>query len=73
MAASSYSTTVCMRGGTRVFNDQIDTALTFTPGQAIYIDANAKMTNVQATSEKAIGLSMSAASSSAPTLDLLLF
>lgn len=73
LADASYQIGVVMRGGARVVSDQIASGLTVTPGEPIYVDANGLLTDVQATTEAPIGLSMSAASDASPELDLLLF
>lgn len=57
-----------------VITDQIDTSLTFTPGEALYCGTGAKaglITNVPATGAVAIGVAGSAASAAAPQLKVL--
>lgn len=60
-------------GNCVIITDQIDTALTFTPGQKVYCGTSTKVglvTNVQPTNARCIGITMSSASSAAPNLQI---
>jgi len=60
-------------GNCVVITDQIDTTLTFTPGEKVYVGTSTKVgliTNIQPTNARCIGITMSSATSAAPNLTI---